>query len=90
MKSKTVQQNAFVTINDHKPSFPNSVDCRFINTMKSDLGKVAKVILDKISSSIRGNTDLVQWRNSFEVVAWFDKLSNKNNLNFFKFDICSF
>ena len=26
----------------------------------------------------------------FEVIVWFDKLSNKNNLNFLKFDICSF
>ena len=56
--------------------------------MKSDLGKVAKVILDKINASIRGKTDLVQWWNSFKVIAWFDKSSNKNNFNFFKYDIC--
>ena len=57
--------------------------------MKSDLGKVAKVILDKIYSSIRDNTDLVQWKIYFEVIAWIDKLLNTNNLNFLKFDICS-
>ena len=42
--------------------------------MISDPGKVAKVIIDKINSSIRGNTNLVHWRNSFEVIAWFVKL----------------
>ena len=40
--------------------------------MESDLEKAAKVILDKINSSIRGKIDLVQWRNFFEVVARFD------------------
>ena len=59
-RKKLHSKNVFVTIKDHKTSFPNSVDCRLINTMKSDLGKVAKVILDKINSSIRGNTDLLQ------------------------------
>ena len=58
--------------------------------MKSDLGKVAKLILDKMYCNIRDNTDVVQWKNYFEVIAWFDKLSNANNLNFLKFDISSF
>ena len=52
--------------------------------MKSDLRKVAKVILDKIYSSIRSNTGLLQWRNFFQVIAWFDKLPNKISLNFLK------
>ena len=57
--------------------------------MKTDLGKFAKVILDKINSSIRNNTVLLQWKNSLEVIDWFDRLKNKNNFNFLKFDICS-
>ena len=87
---KLYSKKAFITINDHKPSFPNSVDCRLINIMKSDWGKVAKLILDKMYCNIRDNTDVVQWKNYFEVIAWFDKLSNANNLNFLKFDISSF
>ena len=58
--------------------------------IKTDLGKVAKIILDKINSNIRKNTSLLQWSNSLELITWFEKLPNKNNLNFLKFDICSF
>ena len=50
--------------------------------MKTDLGKVDKTILDRINSSIRSNTELLQWKNSLEVINWFDKLTNKNNFNF--------
>ena len=74
-------KKAFVTIKDHKPIFPNSVDCRLISTMKSDHGKVAKVILDKNNSSIKGNTDLIQRKSYFEVIAWFDKLKIKITWN---------
>ena len=45
---KLYSKKAFVIIKDHTPSFPNLVDCRLVNTMKSDQGKVTKLILNKI------------------------------------------
>ena len=56
------QRNAFITLKDHNPNFPNSSKCRLINPTKSEIGKISKIILDTINSSIRVNSDLNQWR----------------------------
>ena len=50
---KLHSKKAFLTIKDHKPIFSNSVDGRLIVTMKSELGKITKVIQNKINSTIR-------------------------------------
>ena len=87
---KLHEKRAFITVKDHKKSFPNLLECRLINTMKSEIGIVSKRILDKINNNIRSKTCLVQWKNSFEVIEWFNKIKNKKSLNFLKFDIEKF
>ena len=57
------ERNAFITLKDHKPSFPNSPKCRLINPTNSEIGKFIKIILNNVKSSIRVNSDLNQWRN---------------------------
>ena len=57
---KLHQKRAFVTVKDHKKNFPNSLECRLVNTMKSQIGVILKNILDKITSSIRSKTNLIQ------------------------------
>ena len=90
-KVKKIQNNsAFLTVKDHKTEFPNKVECRLINPIKSDLGKISKKILDKINLCIKKKTKLVQWKNSYEVVNWFKNINNKENKKFLKFDIVSF
>ena len=42
------ENQAFVTIKDHKPNFPNNIKCRLINPVKSNLGKISKQILQEI------------------------------------------
>ena len=69
---KLHQKSAFLTIKDHKRNFPNSIECRLINTMKLDIGRIAKKILDKINFNIKLKTNLTQWKNSFEVIDWFN------------------
>ena len=54
------------------------------------IGKVSKQILDKINSSIRTNSNLIQWKNTDDVINWFNNISNKNNKCFIKFDIVNF
>ena len=39
---KMAEANAFVTIKDHKPDFPNTIDCRLINPAKSEIRKISK------------------------------------------------
>ena len=68
---------AFIILKDQKADFPNKVGCRLLNPMKSDLGKIAKKILDKMNSCIKTKTKLNQWKNNYEVVNWFDILVKK-------------
>ena len=65
------QNEAFITVKDHKPNFPNNVACRLLNPCKSEIGKVSKVYLENIDNSIRSSTNLNQWRNSKTVTDWF-------------------
>ena len=83
-------QDAFVTIKDHKVDFPGRVDCRLINPAKSNLGKVSKQILEKAVKTIKLKTLANQWKNSEEVISWFRNIKNKSSKYFFKFDVVSF
>ena len=87
---KYEQKEAFITIKDHKAGFPSTVSTRLINPSKTHLGKVAKAILDKINCSIKSETDLIQWKNTQEVLTWFDGIHNKKRKCFIKFDIVNF
>ena len=71
---KLDKKPAYVTIKDHKENFPRKVTCRLINPTKTHIGKVSKQILDNINNSIRRNTSLTQWKNTNEVINWFNQL----------------
>ena len=80
----------FVSIKDHKDRFPNLLACRLINPSKTNIGKVSKGILDRINNSIRSQSKLTQWKNSQEVIQWFEKIDKKAEKRFICFDIVSF
>ena len=40
--NKYTENDAFLTIKDHKPNFPSKVECRLINPAKSNIGKISK------------------------------------------------
>ena len=42
------KNEAFITIKDHKPNFPNAVACRLLNPCKSEVGKISKSYLEKV------------------------------------------
>ena len=46
---KLQETEAFITIKDHQEDYPNKISCRLINPSKSSIGKICKVILDKIN-----------------------------------------
>ena len=37
------QNEAFITIRDHKPNFPKNLACGLLNPCKSEIGKISKV-----------------------------------------------
>ena len=86
------KREAFVSLKDHKPNFPNNPKCRLINPAKPEIGIISKIKLDKINSIIRSNTQLNQWRtgNTSAVISWFKDLPNKSACRFVKFDVVEF
>ena len=85
-----VQAPAYITVKDHKPGFPNKVQCRLINPARSNIGCKSKQILEKIVREIKSATAYNQWQSSTVVIQWFKTLENKHQLSFFKFDVVSF
>ena len=65
--------NVLATALDHKPDFENHPKCRLINPSKSSLGKVSKVILDRINNDIRDQVHVNQWRS--DIVDFYPSIS---------------
>ena len=53
------ESEACVAVKDHKNEFPNKIPCRLINLSKSYLGKLIKVILDKINQHLVASTNII-------------------------------
>ena len=74
------KEPAFITLKDHKSDFSTKPSVRLINPAKTDIGKVAKKMLDRIINEVRssectGDNKLIQCRNTAEVLKWFKTLS---------------
>ena len=54
------KKQPFITLKDHKENFENNPKCRLINPSKTDIGKIAKQILEPYVSKIRGITGVNQ------------------------------
>ena len=74
---KMQENEAFITIKDHKEGFPHRVSCRLLNPSKTNTGKISKVLLDKINSAILSDTKINQWKNTSSIVTWFEKIAHK-------------
>ena len=84
------EDEAFISVKDHKDSFPSRVECRLINPAKNNIGVISKSILDKINTAVREATNSNQWLNTSSAIDWFNSITTKSNYTFFKFDIVSF
>ena len=87
---KMQETKAYITIKDHKESFPNKISCRLINPSKSSVCNISKVILDKINNRIEKKTSANQWRGTSSVIEWFVNIKEKERSSFMVFDIESF
>ena len=66
---------------------PNKISCRLINRSKSSIGKIGKVILEKINQLIQLITKVNQWKDTSSITEWFNNFENKQRLTFMVFDI---
>ena len=80
----------YITIKDHKEDFPNKISCCLTNHSKSSIGKISKVILDKISQQKQLITIVNYWKDNSSVIEWFNNFENKDQSSFMVFDIKSF
>ena len=63
-------------------NFENSLQCRLINPVKSEMGLVSKRIFDSsvsINCRPKGKLDVILWRNSMAVFEWFRSIEMKEN-----------
>ena len=81
---------AYITLKDCKESFNINPKCRLINPAKSELGKVAKTIAENINKTVRKKLHCNQWRNTSNVIDWFQNITDKGNCIFIQFDIEEF
>ena len=84
------RRDAFITLKDHKPNFNNSPACRLINPAKSEIGKVAKQILQSIVKSTALAAKVNLWRSMRSVLERFNAIENKKSASFVCFDIVDF
>ena len=87
---KLENSHAYITVKDHKDNFPATIKCRLINTSKTHIAKISKLILSSIVKDVRTATGLIQWKNTGELLKWFSNIKNKNNKRFVSFDIVEF
>ena len=55
---KMQENEAFITIKDHKEGFFHYVSCRLLNPSKMNIGKISKILLDKINLAVPFSTKI--------------------------------
>ena len=80
----------FFTFKDHQENFQNNPTVRLINPAKNDIGRISKVILDKINSSLLKQLKVKQWKNTQNIIEWFMNIEEKSTYKFILFDIKEF
>ena len=81
---------SYLTLKDNKADWPGKLHCRLINPTKTKLGKISKSILDRINGEVRKATGFKQWKNTQQVLNWFNSLPEKKTLRWLTFDVTAF
>ena len=84
------ENEACVTIKHHKEGFPDKISYRRINPSKTDIGKISKQILDRVSNTILVKNKVNQWKNTYSILEWYHNIKPKDQCSFVVFDIESF
>ena len=70
--------NCFITLKDHKENFVKHPTTRLINPAKNEIGRISKSILDKINICLWEKLKLNEWKNTTDVINWFEKIDEKH------------
>ena len=80
----------FITLKDHKENFRSSHPCRLINPSKSELEKVSKAIVEKVNTILVDSLKVNQWKDTDNVINWFNAVKDKSQHCFIQLDIAEF
>jgi len=84
------ENNYFVTLKDHKDNFENNPTTRLINSAKNEIGRMSKVIIERINNDIHNSLNLNQWKSTSDVINWFANINEKEQHSFMVFDVKDF
>ena len=84
------KRESFITLKDHKENIKNKPTCRLINPCKPEIGKISKQLLEKIVKVVKDKTKYNHWKNTQDVITWFEDIPNKKSNTFIAFVICDF
>ena len=54
---------------------------------KNKIGKISKIVLEKINKKLLKELDFNQWRNTEDVIRWLRNIPNKSECKFIQLDI---
>ena len=81
---------AFITLKDHNKNFRSSHPCRLTNSSKSELGKVSKTVSEKVNATLVHSLKINQWKDTDNVINWFNAIKDKSQCCFIQLDIVEF
>ena len=84
---KLDENEAHVKVKDHEEGFHNKVSCHLINPSKTDIGKISKQILDRVSNTILVKNQVHQWKDTYSVLGWYCNIKPKGQCSFVVFHI---
>ena len=87
---KLPEAPSYVTLKDEKENFRSKPSCRLINPCKNEIGKISKIVLEKINKKLLKELDFNQWKNTDDVIRWFRNIPNKSQCKFIQLDIKEF
>lgn len=83
-------KEAYITVKDHKPQFPNDIKCRLINPTKTNIGCISKKLLDGIIYNVKSHINVKLLKNTTETIDWFNNINYKSNKSFIQLDIVDY
>ena len=83
-------KNCFITIKDPKSDVKTNPECKLINPVKTQIGRVSKIIVQEICNSLRLALNINQWRSTKDCIKWFEEYEKNDRCSFIKYDIKDF
>ena len=76
-----------VALRNHKDNFQNNSKFRLAKPVKSEIGIISQHYIENTNKNVRRGKNVSQWRQTKEVISWFQGTKDKEKSFFPKFKI---